>query len=79
MPTRAEELKALARERDIVGTLDREAFTDQLLELALAGEDTDALLIALFDEGLEDMLPDFEEVEAEAIESAERNIRNVTN
>ncbi len=63
MATRTEELKALARERDIVGMLNREEFTDELIDLVLSGEDADALIVALFEEGLDEMLPDFEEVE----------------
>lgn len=64
MATRTEELKALARERDIVGMLNREEFTDELIDLVLSGEDADALIVALFEEGLDEMLPDFEEVES---------------
>ena len=64
MATRTEELKALARERDIIGMLNREEFTDELIDLVLSGEDADALIVALFEEGLDEMLPDFEEVES---------------
>jgi len=64
MATRTEELKALARERDIVGMLNREEFTDELIDLVLSGEDADALIVALLEEGLDEMLPDFEEVES---------------
>lgn len=78
MATRTEELKAIARERDVTKMLNREEFIDELLELALSGEDTDALIIALFEEGLDESLGDFEEVESLEEEICMKLVKDVT-
>lgn len=78
MATRTEELKAIARERDVTEMLNREEFIDELLELALSGEDTDALIIALFEEGLDESLSDFEEVESLEEEICLKLVKDVT-
>lgn len=78
MATRTEELKAIARERDVTEMLNREEFIDELLDLALSGEDTDALIIALFEEGLDESLGDFEEVELLEEEICLKLVKNVT-
>lgn len=78
MATRTEELKAIARERDVTEMLNREEFIDELLDLALSGEDTDALIIALFEEGLDESLGDFEEVESLEEEICLKQVKDVT-
>ena len=78
MSTRTEELKAIARERDVTKMLNREEFIDELLDLALSGEDTDALIIALFEEGLDESLGEFEEVESLEEEICLKLVKDVT-
>lgn len=71
---RIELLKTKAKGFDIIELIEKEDFLSEIIDLTLAGEDIDEVILDLMNLGFEDITPDFEEVESLAEKEVRQDI-----